>query len=173
YQVTLIDSSGNQMAASETVGFFVEVEGKSGADNSNNGNGTVELSNVQVVQDVQVKGVDGIGISMDIDVTDRAGQETFALVFFHQDSSREPALKDFNDEYATVGGDVATWTSFVPETDNDSWEVKVFIPNDELHLADDTRYSLKAAVVVYGEPDWDVDLAVSDWVRFRVDTGNW
>ncbi|MEM8857450.1 MAG: S8 family serine peptidase [Chloroflexota bacterium] len=173
YSVTLYDASGSAIAESDTVGFFVEVEGKSGADNSTAGNGTADVYNVQVFQDVQVKGVDGIGISMDIDVVDRAGKETYALVFFHQDSSREPSLKDFNDEYATVGGDVATWTSFTPDSNDESWEVKVFIPNEELHLADDTRYSLKAAVVVYGEPDWDVDLAVSDWVKFRVDTGNW
>ena len=173
YTVSVLDDSGTVINSIDPVGFFVEVTGKSQSNNDLGEDGAAQLANVEVVQDVVSRGVDGIGIQMDLDVQGREGKETQVVVYFFQDTSSEPPLKDFNDKYATPQGNVATWITFTPEADDESWEVKLFIPNEELHLAEDTRYNLKLGVLVFGEPNWNVDLAASDWVKFRVNTGNW
>lgn len=171
YTVSVLSDSGERLNSIDPVDFFVEVTGQSKA--AADGDGSAQLSNVKVDTSITSRGADGIGISMDLDVQDRVGLETQVVVYFFQDTNSEPPLKDFNDKYATPQGNVATWLTFTPEEDDESWETKLFIPYSELHLAEETRYSLKVGVLVFGEPDWDVDLASSDWVKFRVDTGDW
>ncbi len=168
YTVSVLDDSGNLLSQVDPVDFFIEISGEESTTN-----GSVSIYDVEVVQNVTSQGEDGIGIKMMVDIVGRNGMETQIIGFFFQDTSSEPPLKDFNDRYTTPAGTVATWATVTPSSDNETREVRMFIPNSEMHLAKDARYALKVAFLALGEPDWETELGAADWVRFRVDTGTW
>ncbi len=168
YQVTVLSDGGETIEVSDKIAFFIEISGLAPQSNT-----PVTITNVKVFQDVEWEGEIGVGLKMDVDFVGRQGLETEIVAFFFQDTSSEPPLKDFNEQYSTAAGTVATWASITPESDNTSEVVRMFIPNDELHLAANTRYSLKVAMLAIGEPDWGTELGVADWVQFRVDTSDW
>lgn len=77
------------------------------------------------------------------------------------------ALKDFNNTYADIGGNVSLGEVFIPRYQQTGYtDVPLFIPYDELHLAPGT-YQLKVTVGVYVVYDnrW---LVISDPVDFVV-----
>ncbi|WP_292372940.1 hypothetical protein [Methanosarcina sp. UBA411] len=81
--------------------------------------------------------------------------------YFHYGSG-EP-LRDFNQKYCTVSGEVSTGREFTPMYASTSFrDVTLFLPYDELHMAQGD-YSLKFNLIIWIK---NKVLAQSDWIYF-------
>ena len=75
------------------------------------------------------------------------------------------ALKDYNKDFYTDGGEVCSPVDYTPPSNQMNVTVNIFIPYSELHLASG-RHDLKTFVVVWD--DHKRELARSDWLHFWV-----
>jgi hypothetical protein len=112
-------------------------------------------------------GQGGLVIHTEVFVENRMHTEVEATAYFqHPDGT---PLRDSNEEYNTINGDVAAFTRFRPDRENQSLRVDIFIPWDELHISTYGETNLRVVVALWDI--WDTSkpatqFAVSDYHEF-------
>lgn len=86
--------------------------------------------------------------------------------FYYRDGRK---LRDLNGFYRGTGGNVCTHREFTPAYDATVYnDIRLFITYIEPHTSKGAKTDLKYFVVIYAD-GVEKDLAVSDWINFRVD----
>ena len=122
---------------------------------------SAEIKDIWVEYNAWEYYLDGMKIHVSFDINNLKGKDCIAIAYFYFENG-EP-LFDFNQQYCTTDGEVASWTNFVPEYEyTDFTDLSIFLPYDELHMEPDT-YDLKFYVSILYE---DRELYQSDWEYF-------
>lgn len=112
---------------------------------------SVMLDDIDVNHNVVQWGKKGLEILIDFDIENALSKDCRATAYFYYSSGK--ALKDFNNSYCTVGGDVSVGTDFEPSYKNSTYtDLKLFIPYDELHMGDG-EHELKFTVTLWDDKE--------------------
>lgn len=105
----------------------------------------------------------GMNVVVSFNVSGMKGKSGEISAYFYFKSGNP--LKDFNNNYYTPGGNVVAPARYSPSYDDSTYtDFRIFIPLDELHMAEGT-HELKAQAVIFDENG--KKLAVSDWTYFN------
>ncbi len=126
-----------------------------------------KIEAVWVDHAVMQNGQEGMLIHVRFTVDNLQGVKSEAIAYFYSAVDGSP-LKDFNNYYATPGGDVAVGSDFVPPQAPATYEdFKLFMPYDELHLLEgqhDLRFIIK--LFNYANNEFFAESGYYDfWVR--------
>jgi hypothetical protein len=124
------------------------------------------IQNVWTEHNVFHEGRKGMRIHIQFDIDAQKGNECSLNAYFY--SGDDNPLYDFNGLYATSQGNVVLGEFFTPTYESAFYRnFAVFMPYDELHMADG-EYNLKYRLVVWGRDEnnkW-IELALSEWFYF-------
>lgn len=124
---------------------------------------SVEIHGISADYDVEKKGRNGIVVHASLTIHNAAHKELEVTAYFYFENGK--ALKDYNKDFYTDGGEVCSPVDYTPPSNQMNVTVNIFIPYSELHLASG-RHDLKTFVVVWD--DHKRELARSDWLHFWV-----
>jgi len=94
---------------------------------------SAQIENVTVSHNQTISGEEGMTIKMKLHVHGLKDKDGQVAVYFYDENG--VSLKDKNDKYNTISGDVATHDDIKPKYENSEWsEFKLSIPYRELHL---------------------------------------
>lgn len=126
---------------------------------------TAAIENVWQEHNQYQNGIKGMLIHVKFNVQNMLNLTGNVAVYFYFDSSEDKPLKDFNNQYNTSNGNVATHKNFTPSYANSTFnDFKIFMPYSELHCNNSGRYDLKFYIVI-----WDNNskqISTSDWQKF-------
>lgn len=109
---------------------------------------TCNLENVAIDHNIFKDGKYGMKIKGKFQVNNSKGRNVKFVAYFY--AANGTPLKDFNNQFKTVGGDVSVGGDIIPNYDNAVVSNELFIPYDELHLANG-NHNLKAVISVFDD----------------------
>ena len=126
---------------------------------------TATIDKLWVEYDVLENNVKGMRIHVNFTIYNYKGRKGYCSAYFY--NSDGTALKDYNNVYNTVNGNVSTSDTFVPIYDNTTFnDHTLFIPYTELHRTKG-YYDLKVNVEIHGTDGTKFNsLAVSGYQFF-------
>lgn len=110
-------------------------------------------------------GIKGMLIHTKFTIDNMLGRKGVCAAYFQFSNGEE--LKDFNNLYCSVGGQVCVSDDFTPSYESATFtDFKLFLPYTELHMNSGTKNaSLRFFILIY-DSITEVDLARSDYVAF-------
>lgn len=124
---------------------------------------TASIEKVSVDYNVYENGQKGMRIHVKFHVNYMLQKEGKLIAYFYDGYS---ALKDCNNEYCTIEGNVCCSKVFTPSYENSSYnDFVLFMPNNDLHL-NQSKYDLKFIVQIYDISSMKF-LAKSDYTNFK------
>lgn len=129
-----------------------------------------EIEDVRVDHNVFEDGVKGMRIHVSFTAHNMRGSTGHIAAYFYFQNGR--ALNDFNDRFSSVSGQVSVGSDFTPRyADSVYNDFQLFMPYDELHLADG-EHQLQFDVVLFHElGNGYTEFARFDDVTFRATIG--
>ncbi len=105
------------------------------------------IENVEVLHNQTVNLEKGMTIKMKLHVNGAKGRPCSVIAYFYK--SNGDMLKDFNNRYTTVDGQVGSSTDIRPSYDRSTWEeISISIPYSELHFSDTGEIPIKFKMIV-------------------------
>ncbi len=123
-----------------------------------------QITDFWVEDDVSDGDQMGLNLHLVIDIYNHGGFKAYARFLFYLEDGT--MLRDYNGEYVTFDGQVTVEQTFRPKTAEESYEIIVFMPYDELHVKG-AKANLKCLGLIYDYNDEQV--AISDYLTFFVD----
>lgn len=106
------------------------------------------IENVEVLHNQTVNLEKGMTIKMKLHVNGAKGRPCSVIAYFYK--SNGDMLKDFNNRYTTVDGQVGSSTNIRPSYDRSTWEeISISIPYSELHFSDTGEIPIKFKMIVW------------------------
>lgn len=92
----------------------------------------VSVNKKWLEHDVVQKGVKGMKIHIDFNITGLKGKNGKVIVYF--ESPKGTGIKDTNGKYATEKGYVSASKKIAPKYNNTHYKLSIFMPTDEIHM---------------------------------------
>ena len=93
----------------------------------------INITSINTNHNIWKNGQKGMNITVYFNATGFQGERLYVNLYFYFSDGKP--LKDYNNNYRTEDGNVATSQTYTPYSDNTSTSVTLFMPYDELHMA--------------------------------------